>query len=356
MLVNLAYLLKNPTGTTTYALNLIPYLWQLNPLFLATPASGLAHYYPVPAHLTAERGTGGHIKRLLWTQFKLPDICQKQAQQLDSALLFSPITEAPLGSNCRFVVVIHDLIPLRFRVSKALRWLYKHYVPRVLAAAEHVICNSQATANDVVQFYGMEAKHVTPILLAYDNKHFRRLPLPQLNYFLVLGRHAPYKNIGIVIDAFSRLPQSGDYELWIAGPQDHRYTPALRAQTQDLALTQQVKFLDYVPYSQLPKLLNQAIALVFPSLWEGFGLPVLEAMACGTPVIASRLASIPEVTGDAAILVNPHSTSEITAAMVEIIQDDQCRYHLSRLAIQQASRFSWQSTGQSTVALLSNYL
>ncbi|MBE7386066.1 MAG: glycosyltransferase family 4 protein [Leptolyngbya sp. SIO1E4] len=358
MLVNLAYLLNQPTGTTTYALNLLPHLAQLDPCFLATPASGLAHYTPVPTNLTAEYGMGGHVRRLLWTQFQIPAIYHQQTRsQRAASLLFSPITEAPLGTRCRFVVTVHDLIPLRFpTLSRPLTWLYRHYVPRVLAAAEHIICNSQATADDIIQSYGIRAQKITPILLAYDAQHFQPLGLIRHNYFLVLGRHAPYKNIATAISAFAKLPPKHPYELWIAGPPDARYTPQLQTQIQTLGLTHQVKFLDYVSYHQLPILLNQALALVFPSLWEGFGLPALEAMACGTPVIASNLASIPEVTSDAAILIDPHCDQALMAAMATIIHDDACRKQLSQAGLQRAEQFSWQATGQATVAVLRNSL
>mgnify|MGYP001791637889 FL=1 len=361
MLVNLAYLLRKPTGTTNYALNLLPHLTPLNPCYLATAASGLGEdeYIAVPPNLTAESGLSGHLRRLLWTQLRLPQLYRQQvAQQRAADLLFCPIAEAPLFTRCRFVVTIHDLIPLRFPISKAQTWLHRYYIPRVLAAAEHVICNSQATADDLMQFYGLRAKQITPILLAYDADHFRPLNLPQRHYFLLLGRHAPYKNYAVVLQALAQLRdrQGDDYELWIAGPSDPRYTPDLKQQVQALGLTPQVKFLDYVPYAQLPVLLNQALALVMPSLWEGFGLPVLEAMACGTPVIASNLASIPEVAGGAALLVNPTEAAAIAQQMQAVANDAQLRQQLSTAGLQRAAEFSWQQTGKATAALLRTFL
>lgn len=358
MLVNLAYLLNKPTGTTTYALNLVPSLQELNPLFLATPACGLKDYYAVPANLTAEFGMAGHVRRLLWTQFRLPTLCQKnRKKQQASDLLFSPITEAPVGTSCRFVVTVHDLTPLRFpTISRSLNWLYRYYVPQVLQAAEHIICDSQATADDIIQFYGLSAQKITPILLAHDAQNFRPLNIEQQNYFLVLGRHAPYKNVAAAISAFHKLPKNNEFELWIAGPFDQRYTPKLTSQVNALHLADRVKFLNYIPYTELPQLLSQSLALIFPSLWEGFGLPALEAMACGTPVIASNLASIPEVTSDAAMLINPYKSDELTQAMIEIAKDPQLRQQLSQTGIKRSQKFSWDKTGKATVTLLRNYL
>jgi glycosyltransferase involved in cell wall biosynthesis len=357
MLINLAYLLHRPTGTTNYALNILPFLKPLNPCFLATPASGLKDYYPVPDNMTAGQGIKGHFRRLLWTQFQLPQIYQAHnSQGLSQNLLFSPIPEAPLYSQCRFVVTIHDLIPLRYPdSSKSLQFLYRHYVPRVLKSAQHIICNSQATADDLVTFYNLSVSKITPILLAYEHDHFQPLNLPRKNYFLVLGRHAPYKNIAIALQAFSQL-KPADYELWIAGPSDPRYTPGLQAQAQELGIQHQLKFLNYVDYDQLPVLLNEALALIFPSLWEGFGLPVLEAMACGTPVIASTLQSVQAIALDTVLWANPLRAETFVQAMHEVIRDESLRAQLSLAGLQRAQQFSWQKTGQETLAVLQNFL
>lgn len=357
LIVNLAYLLSRPTGTTNYALNLLPYFQELDPCYLATAVSGLPEFRTVPGNLTAEFGLPGHLRRLLWTQFRLPQIYRElTVRASDRPLLFSPITEAPLFSPCRFIVMVHDLIPLRFPVSRAQSWLHRYYVPRVVHAAAHILCNSAATASDLTRFYGVSPKKITPILLAHDAQHFRPLGLPRQNYFLLLGRQTPYKNTAIALQAFAQLSDRGAYELWIAGPEDTRYTPALKRQANELGILPQVKFLNYVAYDQLPVLLNQALALIFPSLWEGFGLPVLEAMACGTPVIASDRASIPEVTGDAALLVNPTDVAAIAHHMERLTHETGLIQHLSRAGCDRAAQFSWSRTGKATVELLKQYL
>ena len=123
-----------------------------------------------------------------------------------------------------------------------------------------------------------------------------------------------------------------------------------------MGLVQRVRFLGYVPYDDLPKLFREAIALVFPSLWEGFGFPVLEAMGCGTPVITSNLSSLPEVAKDAAILIDPYKVEEITDAMMTIANDAGLRSHLSELCLVRASQFSWKKTGQATVEVLKEFM
>lgn len=366
VLVNLSFLTTKPTGITTYALNLLPHLQVLNPTLLISPqpettyrivstGRSPADYttYPVPPNLNPDYGTKGHLRRLIWTQLQLPRIYQ----QLQSRFLFSPVPEAPLFANCRYIVTVHDLIPLRFpKPLSPLTNYQRYYIPQVLAQAQHIICNSNATAHDITKFFRIPASKITPILLAHDTNHFRFLNLPRSNYFLYIGRHDPYKNLRRIIAAFAALPNCREYELWLAGSIDSRYTPTLKADIKQLGINQQVKFYDYVPYSQLPILVNKAIALVFPSLWEGFGLPVLEAMACGTPVITSNLSSLSEVAGEAALLVNPYKTEEITAAMQAIANDSKLRSHLSTLGINRASEFSWTKTGLATAQVLSRFL
>jgi len=351
--INLAYLPVKPTGLATYAINLLPYLKRLNPtLLIANPRDDF-DCQPAPLGLTHEQGRKGHFSRLLWTQWQLPKIYR----QLQSALLFSPIPEAPLFSGCRFVVTVHDLIPLRFFRKFTPLWLYqRYYMPQVLQQAEHIITNSQATAQDLVDFFQIPVSKITPILLAHDRANFRPLHLPTRNYFLYLGRNDPYKNLHGLIDAFAKLPHPSDFELWIAGPADERYQPALVAHITELGLTDQVKFLSYVPYAELPVIINQAIALVLPSLWEGFGLPVLEAMACGTPVITSNLSSLPEVTGDAALLVNPTDAAAIADAMYQLATDSALRASLQMASLSRANQFSWEKTGDKTIQVLEQFL
>ena len=351
--INLSFLLTKPTGTTTYTLNLLPHLQKLDPTLLTSQSFPDYKCYPTPPNLTSEQGLKGHLRRLVWTQFQLPKIYQN----LKSQLLFSPIPEAPLYTNCRFIVTAFDIIPLRFpKRFSPLTTYHKYYTPEVFKQAEHIICISESTANDIIQFYQIPSHKITPILLAGDSSHFQFLNLPTRNYFLYVGRQDPYKNLQRLITAFSALPHRNNYELWLAGPYDKRYSPLLEIQTQELGISHLVKFLNYVSYDELPIIINQAIALVFPSLWEGFGLPVLEAMACGTPVITSNISSLPEVAGDAAILINPYNPGEITAAMTTIINDSETRKQLSEKGLKRANQFSWEKTGLATVEVLKQYL
>ncbi len=226
LIINLSILFSQPTGISNYAKSIFPYLKSLNPTLLTATAQNYSdfNYYPVPNNLTPADGTKGHLNRLVWTQFQLPKIYQN----LKSQLLFSPIPEAPLYTNCRFIVTAFDMIPLRFpkRLSP-LTTYHKYYTPEVFKQAEHIICISESTANDITQFYQIPSNKITSIALAGDNSHFQFLNLPTRNYFLYIGRQDPYKNLPRLITAFSALPNRNDYELWLAGPYDKRYSPLL---------------------------------------------------------------------------------------------------------------------------------
>jgi glycosyltransferase involved in cell wall biosynthesis len=354
LLVNLAILFDQPTGIATYAKNLINN-WDL-PATLLSPVKfpGFNHHQ-IADNMTPAQGSKGHLRRLFWTQFQLPKIYQ----QLQADLIYSPIPEAPLYSKSRYLVMCHDLIPLRFpRRSSPLTNYFRHVVPQVLRQAEHIVCNSQATATDLVDYYGIDADKITPILLGYDRLNFyprEQTNNPEAPYFLYLGRPDPYKNLSGLIAAFAQIPNQ-DYYLAIAGSTDPRFTPQLQQQAQELGIAHRVKWLNYLSYQELPIVISNAVALVFPTFWEGFGLPVLEAMACGTPVITSNLASLPEITDNAAILINPHHTAEIAGAMMDLIADQKMRSQLSQLSLQQAQKFSWAKTGAATQAVLQRYL
>ncbi|ELR99524.1 glycosyltransferase family 1 protein [Gloeocapsa sp. PCC 73106] len=356
LLINLAVLLPQPTGISNYALNIIPYLQQLEPkLLVAKPQSGYDCHL-IPENLSPAQGTLGHLRRIIWTQWQLPRIYAQEK----ASLLFSPVPEAPIGEKLRYLVMVHDLIPLRFpRLTSPLTPYFRYYLPRVLEGAEHIICNSQATAQDIAEFIKIPPEKITAIHLGYDTEHFtprENLPSPSVPYFLYLGRHDPHKNLSRLLTALGTIAPDCTQELWLVGPTDKRYTPQLQQQAIALNIANRVKFLNYLPYSELPIVINQATAVVYPSLWEGFGFPVLEAMACGTPVITSNLASLPEITGNAAILIDPYQIESIAAAMKLLSKNHEERSRYRQLGLTQARHFSWAKTGEATAQVLARYV
>lgn len=358
LLINLSVLSSKPTGISTYASNLAKVLGEdKETTFLSHEKLEFiqesSQWQQVPDRLSTDFGRVGHLRRLLWVQFALPNIFKR----LSSALLFSPLPEAPIYTDIRHIVTVHDLIPLRFSGKKLspLTSYFKYYVPRVLHGAEHLLADSEATAQDLKYFYNISASKVTVVPLSYDADNFKFLNLPKQNYFVYLGRFDIHKNIERIIGAFFESDLYRDHKLYLVGSVQSPYLPGLQEYIQHLGLANSVQFLDYVTYQDLPVILNQALALLQPSLWEGFGLPVLEAMACGTPVITSNLSSLPEVAGDAAMLVDPYNINEIADVMKMIACDSQLRYELRCNGLARVQQFSWKKTGQLTMDVLNQY-
>lgn len=354
LLINLSYLMERPTGISTYALGLLPQLRCLDPLVLSPRDLPGFRRQAISDQLSPEWGMRGHMRRLLWTQFHCPRIYLHQGGDL----LFSPLPEAPLFSHCRSVVTLHDLIPAHFpEWRQKNRYYYRWYVPRVLHHAEHILCDSQATADDAIRFHRIPAQKLSVIPLACDTDRFQWLDLPRQNYFLYVGRDAPNKNLWRMIRALGQMQTRGSgVELWLAGGLKPDTLRDLNRWIDELDLGSQVKVVGYVDPEQLPVMINQAIAVLMPSLWEGFGLPVLEAMACGTPVITSEISSLPEVAGEAALLVDPYSVEAIAAAMDRVITDADLWRQLHELGLARVKQFSWSRTGEMTREILARFL
>lgn len=354
LLVNLSALIQKPTGISVYARNLLPELMPLNPMVLASQDFPKVAQIQIPDNLSPEYGLKGHAHRLWWLQSSLPKIYR----EFDSNLIFSPLPEAPIYRECRFITTVHDLIPLRFpRQLSPLTNYFRYVVPLILREAVHIICDSDATARDLEDFYKIKREKITTIPLAYDQNNFKfNRQQKKENYFIYIGRQDTYKNLRRLVEAFSKICHETDTQLWFIGPYDRRYTPQLIEQAKELDVETRVRFLDYVAYTELPKLLGGALALTFPSLWEGFGLPALEAMACGTPVITSKLSSLPEVVGDAAMLVDPYNVSELAAAMKMLANNAQLQKKLQIEGLERAKPFTWEKTGQQTMEVLKRFL
>ena len=356
LLVNLAHCLKQPTGITSYTLTLLPYLNRLPSRYLSSlslPGEAEERRIPIADGMSAEFGLKGHLKRLWWTQIGLPRV----ARQKRASLMFCPLPEGPRGQKAPFVMTLHDLIPLRFsRPWSPTHLYYRYYLPGLLEEAQHIICNSRTTADDVMNVFGCPGQKLTVIPLAYDESQFRWLDLPEKNYFLCVGRSAPHKNWARILSAFAKLPHHDQYELWLVGPTDARFTPPLIHQAQELGISEQLRILDFLEPEALVKVINQAVALVFPSLREGFGLPILEAMACGTPVITSCRPPMTEVAGDAALWVDPVRVESITQAMERLVTDQALRHHLRAAGFANLHKFSQQKMGEATVEVLQDFM
>ena len=261
--------------------------------------------------------------------------------------------------------MVHDLRPIR-HPERSLQSLYfQAWVPPLLRRCQQVITNSQFTASEIERHTGLAASRISVIPLGYDDQLFRpaspgspsQAPsvLAGLSgpYLLHLGQAYPHKNLERLIRAFAQVaPDHPDLSLVLAGKPHASESPRLQGLVKALQLQGRVRFVAYVPYEQLGDLYRGALALAYPSLWEGFGLPVLEAMACGTPVLTSLGSGTEEVAGDAALLVNPTDTGAIAEALAGLASQPQLVADLGRRGLVRAAGYSWQRTGEATRELL----
>lgn len=356
-LFNGSYLSQKPTGIGVVARDLVAALDPgLVPLLdpglaaAAEPASSMharPHSIAIPSDLSPADGSRGHLRRLLWTQNRLPTLLRSHG----NPLLLSPLPEAPLLRGVRSVVLAHDLLPLRFPQPTPLLAYHLGYVPLVLHAAVRVLCNSEATAREVHNRLRVPAHRLVPIRLGFDPGQLRPLGLEREPFFLVLGRHDPHKNVARVLRAFALLHDS-EASLQLVGPHDRRYTPRLQALAGDLGISARCRWIPWVSDSERLQLLNRCRALVIASLWEGFGLPALEAMACGTAVIAAQAGALPEVVGPVGELVDPRRPEAIASAMAAALADNGILALARRDGPSRASGFDWRVTAAAVTTLL----
>ncbi|MCK4431428.1 MAG: glycosyltransferase family 4 protein [Candidatus Aminicenantes bacterium] len=271
--------------------------------------------------------------------------------------------------RCKYVVTIHDLItriyPSKF--TKKHRLVQNTLLPHILRKADRIIAVSNSTKNDIIKFYPEYAHKIKVIYEGVESQFFPRSnheiekTLDKYNvdfrYILFLGTVEPRKNIIRVVDAFIQLKQEGNIEqkLIITGRKGWLYKDIIE-KINKTPFSQDIIFTDFVDDEDLPSLYSGAEIFLYPSLYEGFGLPVLEAMSCGSPVITSNLSSLPEIAGDAAILVDPMNVEEIVQAMEKLLRDRELRKELKRKSLERAKFFSWEMAAKETLHLYEDIL
>jgi len=275
-------------------------------------------------------------------------------------VLLNVLPEGPWCSPEPQVTVVHDIVPLLFpREFPRHQWYFRSFVPRVLRRSASVIAVSHRTREDIVQQYQLDPQRITMVYSGVDHRQFypradaaemiRQFGLRR--YVLYVGNLLPHKNLGRLLEAFALIRR--DVMLAVAGYRDPRYWPALARRAEALGVASRVRFLDFVSGAALPHLYSAAAAVVLPSLYEGFGLPVLEAMACGAPVIASTAGGIPEAAGDAALAVDPTDVPGLAAAMQRILEDQTLRANLQARGIARVRQFTWDETARRVLAIVS---
>lgn len=298
------------------------------------------------------------LARILWEQLLQPLALRQAGVDLLHAMAFA----GPLATPCPFVVTIYDLsflhYPEAFRPWN--RWYLKIFTALSARRARRVVAISESTKRDVVKMLGVPSNRVD-VAYCGVNESFHPLPAAEVanfrreralpdRFLLYLGTLEPRKNVPFLIRAYGRWrsAEAGIPRLVIAGAKGWHYDQIF-AEVDSLGLTGDVIFPGYIAHEELPWWYNAADLFVYPSRFEGFGLPVLEAMACGTPIITTHIASLPEVAGDAALLVSPDDETELAAAMRRVLSDETLRQEMVIKGMAHAARFSWEATARQTV-------
>ncbi len=287
-----------------------------------------------------------------------------QTRKLDGSVLHTPnYILMPFPGAA--VTTVHDLSYLHYPQHHPRERIafMERQMPRTLAQAAMIITDSDFVRQELIDLLGVAAHRVQTVSLGVEGSFHPRPPaeltpaltrygLANLPYLLVVATLEPRKNLLHLVEAYSRLPATlrQHHPLAIAGARGW-LTGELEQRLEPLERGGQVKRLGYLPQDDLPLLYAGAWAFAFPSLYEGFGLPVLEALASGTPTLTSNRSSLPEVAGDAALLVDPEDVDSLTASLERLLTDDEWRALAVERGLRQASQFSWERCVEETVAV-----
>lgn len=307
--------------------------------------------------------------KLIWPFFPLPLSCFFRGRR-DARLFFN--YHVPPGSGLSFVFV-HDMTLKAFpeTMSSRTRIMLNLTLDASCKRAKKIFTISEFSKSQIVKYTGVSPEKIKVIYCGVDTQRFNPTPAPSdknvllkysinKEFFLYLGTLEPRKNIVTLVKAYheavSRFDESEEFPcLLIAGRKGWGYEEIF-SEVKKLNLEKDVLFTDYVSDLDAPALMRAALSFVFPSLYEGFGLPPLEAMACGTPVIASNVSSLPEVVGDSGILVGLEDRSELVSALIHMAKDDNLRKDLSSKSVDRAKRFSWDSAADAIADTIKEHL
>ncbi|MBU1626158.1 glycosyltransferase, partial [bacterium] len=300
------------------------------------------------------------FSNFLWHNLILPR--QLKHELLDLVHFTSPTGSLKKVKDTIYINTIYDLTPILHPEThgKIMILHYKYILPRILKRSDAIITVSYNTKKDLIKYYNIPEEKIKVIYLGVD-EIFRPLEnkeqlIIQLKnkfnisspYLLYVGMIEPRKNLIRLIHAYEILRKEGyPHSLVIVGAIGWKYKEIFQL-VDSLDLHQHIIFTGFVELEDLVNIYNCAEIFVYPSLYEGFGLPPLEAMSCGTPVVTSKTSSIPEVVGDSALLIDPYSIESIARGVAKVLCDSKLREKLSRMGITRAKEFNWQKTAEIT--------
>lgn len=302
----------------------------------------------------------------LWTQFALP-IKLTFGKKID--VFFSTAHYGPRFSRVPYVVTIHDLSYLHYPELFKKNDLYQltNWTKYSVKGAKHIIAVSKNTKNDIVKKYHVSPPKITVTYEGYDKDRFKPQSKSSVeiikkqykikgDYIIFVGTLQPRKNLERLIEAYDSLIQDTGYkiqntQLVIAGKKGWLYDQIF-AKVKSLNLEEKIIFTGYVPDSDLPALISGAKVYALPSLWEGFGIPVIEAQACGVPVVVSNTSSLPEIVGKSGFQVSPENVDDIASIIIVLLTDKKLRQTMIKRGHENSKRFSWQKCAAETLKVL----
>ena len=320
---------------------------------------------PVPNIAAFKEGFKKRIPNAYAVSRTLLQALFSAGQYRDAVDLYHEPNYMAFGFRGPTVTTVHDLSWIRHpetHPKDRLRAMDRHF-PRSLENAKAIITDCSFVKQELVDVFGIDPSRVHPVLLGVSPAFFRRSSescrevlvergLVYGEYFLSVGTLEPRKNISTLLDAFSSLPLhlKERCPLVLVGMRGW-LSSAIEKKMRPLVDKGWIRLLGYIPDEEMPMIYSGAAAFVFPSLYEGFGLPPLEAMACGVPVIVSNTSSLPEVVGDAGIPIEPLDVDSISGAMKRVLEDGVFASELSHRGVAQAASFSWRRTAEETTGV-----
>lgn len=268
-----------------------------------------------------------------------------------------------LRSKYKKIVTVHDIVPLLFRDVHGVRSILRHKLGLHVIAnrVDKIITVSNSTKRDLVEHLNISERKIAVVYEAADERYspiskdiveaVKKKYNIHWPFILFVGTLEPRKNIPMLIKAFYKMKNMSigcKFRLVIAGKKGWKYEGIFNT-VDKLNLQKDVLFTGYIPEEDMPALYNAATLFVYPSLYEGFGLPPLEAMACGTPVITSNTSSLPEVVGDAGIMIDPYDVDALAKAMYDMLTNDGLRENFVREGLKRARMFSWEKCAIETL-------
>ncbi len=358
--INASFTHDQPTGLGIYTYEITKELLKKNlDIVVYTSSHNLKKEYPHNVHLinsitSPHKRFKGHLARIIWEQFCLPFYYRKH--KLLS--LYNPVPEGILYPCFNQIITVHDILPLLYpHIYPRMKYYSRFLLPWLLKYSPIIICVSESTKKDIINAYNLKGKNIHVI---YEGCRLKDVPKKgrQIkkeynikNYIFYVGDMRPYKNLKRALEAFSRVPIKDLYFI-IGGKKDTKFYPELKEKVKNLGLCDRVIFTDYIKDEDLPFFYKEASLFVFPSLYEGFGLPPLESMACGCPVLVSNAASLPEVCGDAAYYVDPYNVDSIAEGIYKVMTDKDLKQKLIQKGRKRVKLFSWEKTAQQVLEIL----